>query len=222
MRRAAMYVTLTIAASAFVFFLGLPGVAKFAAFLTDLRQSGEPVEIKDTTPPVPPRIEPLPEATKELRVEIKGSTEPGVSVTLKLNGKEEEVLSNNAGEFNYTFALNDGENTISAFSRDASGNESQKTEAIHITYDNQPPELSISSPSDGSDFYGSKQRQVVLTGKTEEKASVNINGRFVVVDSGGNFEFTTTLTEGENTFEVIAHDLAGNERKLSLKLHYSP
>jgi len=220
-RRAVFFSLLTIISLALVFFLGLPAVAKFSAFLSDLRKSSEPVERQDSTPPVPPRIEPLPEATNQLRVDIKGSTEPGVSVILKLNNKEEEILANNDGEFNYTFALNDGENKISAYARDSSGNESQKTEEINIIYDNDPPQLSLTTPNDGTNYYGSKQRQVLLEGETEVGVNININGRFVQVDSDGKFTFTTTLNEGENKFTILAQDLAENITEKTLTLHFS-
>lgn len=221
-RRAVLFSLLTIISLALVFFLGLPAVAKFSAFLSDLRKSSEPVEREDSTPPVPPRFEPLPEATNQLRVDIKGSSEPGVSIILKLNNKEEEILANSDGEFNYTFALNDGENKISAYARDSAGNESQKTDVFNIIYDDEPPELSLKTPVDGTNYYGSKQRQVLLEGVTEEGVNININGRFVQVDSGGKFTFTTTLNEGENKFTILASDKAENTSEKTITLNFSP
>lgn len=221
-RSTAIFVILTIAALAAFFFFGLPTVIKFSAFLTDIRKSGEPVEKDDNTPPVLPRFDPLPEATNSNRVELIGRTEPGVTVTLFLNGTQEEILANNEGEFTYSFSLNKGNNRVSALAKDSAGNESQKSSVIVITFDNQPPEIEMTSPQDGTQYYGSKQRQVVIEGKTEEKAAVNINGRIVVVESDGSFAFTTTLSEGENQFTVKASDKAGNSTETVLKLNFSP
>lgn len=221
-RSTAIFVILTIAALAAFFFFGLPTVIKFSAFLTDIRKSGEPVEKDDNTPPVLPRFDPLPEATNNNRVELIGRTEPGVTVTLFLNGTQEEILANNEGEFTYSFSLNKGNNRVSALAKDSAGNESQKSSVIVITFDNQPPEIEMTSPQDGTQYYGSKQRQVVIEGKTEEKAAVNINGRIVVVESDGSFAFTTTLSEGENQFTVKASDKAGNSTETVLKLNFSP
>lgn len=221
-RRALLFSFLTIASLILVIFLGLPALVKFSAFLTDLRKSSTPIDISDTTPPVLPRLEPLPETINEFNVEIKGSTEPAATVILFLNNKEEEILANKDGEFVYTFALLDGDNKIAAQAKDSSGNESQKTEVYNVTYDNQPPELEITGPEDGNEYYGSKQRQVVIEGKTEDEAQVNINDRLVVVDQDGTFTFTSTLSEGENQFSVKSVDQAGNSTEKSLTLHFSP
>jgi hypothetical protein len=221
-RRSIIYSILTIAFLVFFFFLGLPSLAKFSAFLSDLRSSSIPPEKEDLTPPVPPRFDPLPEATSELSVDIKGYTEPGVNVFLKLNNKEEEILANSEGQFTYSFSLNDGENKISSYAVDSSGNESQKTDVITIIYDNDPPELTISNPEDQANFYGAKQRQVVIQGQTEEDSKLNINGRIVVVESEGFFTFTTTLSEGENKFDIKTEDNAENITEKTFTLHFSP
>ncbi|MGB6881971.1 MAG: hypothetical protein WBD86_01580, partial [Microgenomates group bacterium] len=60
-KRAALFGLLTLISILVFIFLGLPAVAKFAAFLTDLRKSTVPIEINDTTPPVPPILDSLSE-----------------------------------------------------------------------------------------------------------------------------------------------------------------
>jgi len=204
-----------------VFIFGLPTVAKFAAFLADLRKSGEPVEINDTTPPAPPRFDPLPEATNKMSVEVLGESEPGATVILIFNGENEEVVANNEGSFRRTFELNKGENTLRASAKDSSGNESQKTDAVSIIFDDDEPSLEISSPSDGSSFFGSKQRQLVIEGSTDPGSSLSINDRFVLVEEDGSFAFATTLSEGENTFNLKALDKAGNQTEKSFKVTFS-
>jgi len=221
-RRAIFFTFLTIVSIFAFIFLGLPVLAKFAGFLTDLKKSGLPIERNDTTPPAPPRLESLPEYTNEFSVEIKGTTEAGATLTLFLNGDEEEVVVNKDGDFNFTFKLDKGENTVSVKARDAAGNESQETDTYKIIFDNEPPELEITSPEDGKEFYGSKERQVSINGKTEESASVTINDRIVAVDASGNFTFVTTLSEGENGFTIKTEDKAGNSTEASLTLRFTP
>ena len=221
-RRAVFYSVLTIATLIFIFFLGLPLLAKFSGVLSDLRSSSTPPEKEDITPPVPPRFDLLPQATKELKVDIKGYTEPGVNVFLKLNSKEEEILANSDGQFTYSFPLNDGENEFWAYAVDSSGNESQKSDVINITFDDEPPQLTISNPEDESSYYGDRERQILIQGTTEENSKLNINGRIVIVESEGKFTFTTTLSPGENKFEIKAEDKAGNISQQSLTLHFSP
>ena len=221
-RRAIFFTFLTIVSIFAFIFLGLPVLAKFAGFLTDLKKSGLPIERNDTTPPAPPRLESLPEYTNEFSVEVKGTTEAGASVILFLNNDEEELVVNKDGEFNFTFKLDKGENTVSVKARDAAGNESQETDVYKIIFDNEPPELEITSPEDGKEFYGSKERQVSINGKTEESASVTINDRIVAVDASGNFTFVTTLSEGENGFTIKTEDKAGNSNEASLTLRFTP
>lgn len=221
-RSAFVFGILTLIALFLLVGFGLPAVAKFAAFLTDLRGSSRPVEFADTTPPPPPRLEPLPSAVNTFTVEVRGNTEAGATVTLFLNNKEEELLANNSGEFSYSFSLNDGENTVSVMATDNAGNESQKTEIYNIIYDNEPPILEVSKPEDGSEYYGSKQRQIVIEGNTEEGVQVKISGRHVVVSSDGSFSFATTLSEGENKFDVIAQDEAENTTEKAITVNYTP
>lgn len=222
MRTAVVLGGLTVILIGGIFVFGLPTVAKFAAFLTDLRKSGEPVEINDTTPPAPPRLDTLPEATNKTRIEVSGESEPGATVILSFNEDPQEVLADSEGSFRFTFELNDGPNTLIASAKDPSGNESQKTEGVTIIFDDEEPSLSINSPSEGASFFGSKQRQVVVEGTTDSEASLSINDRFVLVEEDGSFAFATTLSEGENTFNLKAQDKAGNQTEKSLKVNFAP
>jgi hypothetical protein len=213
-------VTLLLLGGIFIF--GLPTVAKFAAFLTDLRKSGEPVEVNDTTPPAPPRLDSLPEATNKTSVEVSGQSEPGATIVLTFNDEAQEVLADSEGSFRFTFELNAGENSLIASAKDSSGNESQKSEEVSIVFDDEEPTLTISSPSEGTSFYGATQRQIVIEGTTEAEAALSINDRFVLVEEDGSFAFATTLNEGENTFNLKAQDKAGNQTEKTLKVNFSP
>lgn len=221
-RSAFFFVALSVVSIVLLFTFGLPVVIKFAGFLTDIKKSGTPVEISDTTPPAPPRIESLPEATSALSLEIKGNTESGATVILFLNSKEKELLADKDGNFSYTFSLSKGENRIFARAKDSSGNESQETQTFTVIFDNEPPKLEINSPENGSQYFGSKERQIVINGTTEPGASVNINDRVVAVEESGEFTFATTLSEGENVFKIIAKDKAENSQETSLTLHFTP
>jgi len=221
-RRAVIFGVLTILSIILFFFYGLPLVAKFAGFLSDLRKSNSPVEIEDKTPPAPPRFESQPEATNRKKVDLVGITEPGATVFLTLNGEEEELIANSEGQFNQTFNLDNGENSFFALVRDEAGNESQKTETIKIIFDDTEPTLEISSPQEGASFFGSKQRQIVIDGKTEEGSSLTINDRFVLVENDGTFAFATTLSEGENSFNLKVNDKAGNQSEKSIKVNFTP
>jgi len=221
-KRAYSYIVLTIIVLILLFFLGIPLMIKYTGLLTGLRDSGEPVETEDTTPPAPPRFDDIPEATNEFSVDITGNSEPGVTLILFLNRDTEEVIVGNDGQFSHSFSLDRGDNRVSAQARDSAGNESAETNVYIITYDNDPPELSITSPGDGTEYFGSKQRQVVIEGTSEKDTEVRINDRIVVVDNDGGFTFATTLSEGENQFAVASTDKAGNKTETSLTLKFTP
>ena len=222
MRRAFLFTILTILAILGVLFYGLPSVARFAAFLSDLRKSSLPVDRNDTTPPAPPRLDRLPEATKEPEIEISGVTEEGATVILTLNGKDEEVVADADGKFRFSYSLRKGENQILAKAKDRAGNESQPTAGITVLFDNEAPKLDISAPADGSQFYGDGQRQLAIKGTTEVGITLTINDRIVKVEEDGTFTFATTLADGENSFNLKSADKAGNQTEKTLKVNFSP
>jgi len=222
MRRAFIFTILTILAILGVLFYGLPSVARFAAFLSDLRKSSLPVDRNDTTPPAPPRLDRLPEATKEPEIEISGVTEEGATVILTLNGKDEEVVADADGKFRFSYSLRKGENQILAKAKDRTGNESQPTAGITVLFDNEAPKLDISAPADGSQFYGDGQRQLAIKGTTEVGITLTINDRIVKVEEDGTFTFATTLADGENSFNLKSADKAGNQTEKALKVNFSP
>ena len=222
MRRAFLFTILTILAILGVLFYGLPSVARFAAFLSDLRKSSLPVDRNDTTPPAPPRLDRLPEATKEPEIEISGVTEEGATVILTLNGKDEEVVADADGKFRFSYSLRKGENQILAKAKDRAGNESQPTAGITVVFDNEAPKLDISAPADGSQFYGDGQRQLAIKGTTEVGVTLTINDRIVKVEEDGTFTFATTLADGENSFNLKSADKAGNQTEKTLKVNFSP
>ena len=221
-RKAFFFISLTIFSLFLIFFYGLPAVAKFAGFLTDLRQTSQSVESSDTTPPPPPRLSSIPKQTNKEILDIQGSSEPGASVKIFYNGKTDEVVVNSEGSFYISIPLNNGDNRISASSKDSAGNESQKSETLEITFDKKPPELEITKPHDKDEFFGNLQRQIVIEGKVEEGSQVNINSRLVVVEQDQTFAFVTSLSEGTNTFNIKAEDLAGNVTEKSISVAFTP
>ena len=125
------------------------------------------------------------------------------------------------GEFSFDVNLKKGDNTFKAEARDQAGNVSQQTEVYKVNYDDEAPDLKVESPSDNSTYYGSGQRQIEIKGTTAEDAEVFVNERFVSVSEEATFSYSTSLNEGENTFEIKAKDAAGNETKANLILNFS-
>ena len=221
-RRAVFYILLTLVSIVLLVVFGLPSIVKMAAFLSDLRRTSTPVDQNDITPPAPPRLDNLPEATNQKSIEIQGSAEEGANITIYINDETQTVVADNEGRFNLRTNLIKGENTISAIAKDSAGNESQKGNKEVIVFDDESPNLEITSPENNKQFYGSKERQIVIDGKTEPGASLSINDRFVFVEEDGTFSYATSLSEGDNNFNIKAQDKAGNTTEISLTLKFTP
>lgn len=220
-KNAYFYIILSVIAIVVLIFFGLPLLVKFAGFIGDISKSTKPVEIADTTPPAPPQFGDLPEYTNKESLDVTGKSESGATITIRANNKTTEVVANNDGVFSFTFDLKNGDNTIDAKAKDLSGNESTQTQTYKIVFDNEPPKIELSSPSDGSSFFGSGQRQLSIKGNVTEPVKLTINDRIVALKDDNTFTFTTTLSEGENKFEVKAVDPSGNETSTSLTVNFS-
>lgn len=220
-KSAYFYITLSIISVVILVLFGIPLLVKFAGFVGEISKSNKPVEITDTTPPAPPQFDELPEFTNKETLNITGKSENGAVISIRANNDISEVVANSDGVFNFVFNLKLGENTIDAKAKDSSGNESTQTQTYKITYDNIEPKLEITSPSDGSSFYGSSQRQLSIKGTVNETVDLTINGRTIDVKDDNSFIYSTTLSEGENKFNVVATDPSGNENSTTLTVNFS-
>jgi bacillopeptidase F len=222
-QRAAKFIVLTIITGAVLFFYGIPFLGRFAAFVSELAKGDKPITRDDKTPPAPPQIDTPPDYTKEEILKISGKSEEGATIRFTFNSTDEELVTDSDGTFKKNLDLRKGENTLLLSATDISGNESQKTKTYTIVFDNESPDLTVDSPSDGTSFYGTRERQVDIKGTVDDKEStVTVNDRYVAVEDDGSFQFTTTLNEGENKFTVKAQDKAGNSVETSLTLNFSP
>lgn len=222
MRSAALFVFLTIAGIVVLFFLGIPALGKFAAFVSDLGKSNKSITVVDQTPPAPPRFNTYPDFTNQANVTLTGTTEAGATVKLTFNGNEQDSLADKDGNFSFNLNLDNGDNNFSAVAVDTAGNISQKSADGKIVFDNKPPKLDVAGPSDGSSFFGSSQRQVTIKGSTDAGVQITINDRIVFVDDNGGFQYTTTLNAGENKFAIKATDAATNTTEKDITLNFTP
>lgn len=215
------YIILTTTLVIFGFFFGLPVVTRFAAFIHDITSGDQPIEITDKTPPAPPLLHDVPSYTNKQTLDVKGSAEPGSTVKIYANNTDSEIVVNNEGIFTTQIKIRDGENKVWAKAIDESGNESQETDKISITYDNEPPELELSKPQDGESFYGDKNREISVEGQTEGANKVTIDGRVAIINQNGKFNLSIRLEPGTNEVIIKASDIAGNETEMSVSVTYS-
>lgn len=221
-RNAIFFIILTIGAFALLYFVGIPAFGKLSTLVSSLKGNNKKIGSSDITPPPPPKFKYFPEHTNQQTITLSGNTEPGATVKLTFDENPQETLADGAGEFSFNVTLQNGNNTFSATATDQSGNQSQKSDNYQVFFDNKAPDLEIVSPNDGASFFGSTQRQVTIEGKTESEAQITINDRIISVDDFGGFQYTTTLNEGGNTFNVKATDLAGNTTEKSITLNFTP
>jgi hypothetical protein len=221
-RSAVVFIILTIAVVVILIVVGIPTVGKMATFVSGLRGGGTPITSNDKTPPAPPTFKTFPDFTNQATTSITGSAEPGSTLKLTFNGAERDILVDKDGNFSFqNLTLQNGDNTFFAFAVDSAGNISQKSGDKKIVYDNKPPNLSVDSPADGSKFFGSGQRQVTIQGTTDSGSSVTINDRIVSVDDSGKFQYTLTLSGGDNKFTIKSVDSAGNSTEKDITLNFS-
>lgn len=219
-KKAASLVLISIVILVLLFFYGIPLFGRFATFVSDIGKSGSAITNNDKTPPAPPRFSTFSDFTNKDKFDITGNSESGATIKVILNDTNTETLADKDGHFSVTLSLNSGENAFYATATDTAGNISQETERFKIIYDNTAPELTVESPANGAQFIGTKQRQITIQGTTDPEAEIRINDRVVSVDDNGKFQFTTTLTEGENKFLIKAIDKASNTTEQELILSF--
>ena len=176
--------------------------------------------IVDTTPPAAPVV--LTPAngsiTSDNTPTYRGTAEPGISVTVIVDGTPVGMATANAsGVWSFTLAapLADGSHTVSATASDAAGNTSPSSAANTFIVDTTPPAAPVVlTPANGS---RTNDNTPTYTGTAEPNSSVKVivdgaTVATVMADASGNWSFipTTPLTDGSHTVRATATDAAGN------------
>jgi RHS repeat-associated protein len=112
-----------------------------------------------------------------------------------------------------TSPLADGNYTLRATVQDYAGNTS-KPVALQFTIDTVPPTITITSPTRTL----TNQPDLTLAGTLSKVATLTVNGQAVIVNSALQFSLPITLTEGANTYTLVATDRAGNVTTTTLTL----
>ncbi|HRT40131.1 MAG TPA: hypothetical protein P5299_02085 [Candidatus Woesebacteria bacterium] len=191
---------------------GLPLLVRFSIFLGENRRTKDVIQEK-VLPPQPPRVILPYEATNTAKIDITGVAEPKVKVILlKDDVNLEESQVSNEGEFVFKeIVLDNGDNVFTLVAESAEGERSELSKPIKVTYDKEPPVITMENPIEDSSVVDKTEFEV--KGKTERGISVMINNHVAMVDDEGNFNLTIQLNAGNNEVEIIARDVAGNETK---------
>jgi hypothetical protein len=189
---------------------GLPFLIKFSVILGDLKKSGGEIKEK-VLPPMSPRIILPYDATNSAVININGLAEKGTTVELLKNevsiGKS---AVNENGEFVFSdISFDEGESAFAAIAISESGNSSEQSKEVKIVFDNKPPELTLTNPTEDTLKVESPDFDVI--GQSERGVTVMVNGRLAMVDDSGLFKIKLQLNTGKNDIEIKVKDSAGNE-----------
>ncbi|NOQ53212.1 MAG: hypothetical protein GQ558_01250, partial [Thermoplasmata archaeon] len=163
----------------------------------------------DATPPPIIIIEPVNDvfSTNVPILDIIGVTEVGAIVMVN-----NDPLTLDHTLFSTTVDLVEGHNEIRVVAMDRLGNR-----AVHVIYvelDTIAPPLVVTSPAPGTSV---GEESVTVTGQTEEGAMVYVDGE-LVANLDGLFTATVKLSEGPNVIIVMAKDMVGNSRTVTVPI----
>lgn len=223
LKQAGQYILLTLIALFLMVKFGLPSLIRLAAFIGDLKTSSQPIEKSDTLAPAAPTLLPLTEATNSAKISISGYGESGATIKLSRGGISiEETIADSDGNFEFKdVVLKEGNNEFFAEAVDSQNNKGEPSRTYLVTYDTEPPKLTIGQPEPGQRFFD-KDSPITLSGQTEVGTNLTINAKFVRVDSEGQFSIKWPLSEGDNQLDFLARDQASNETKKTLTVNYTP
>jgi len=222
-RQTVVTLLLTVFAIFALIYWGIPALIRMAIFLGELRNSSQPIDQQDTLAPSRPQLESLPTATKDNTITISGFAEAESLVQLYRSGsKLKETFTSSEGDFSFSgVLLKDGDNTFYVTATDTAGNESEQSNRETIIYDATPPKLVIDSPQDGAEIFGPSNQTTTITGSTDPDTDIDVNGRFALVGSEGNFSVSYFLENGDNKLVITAIDAAGNQTVKEITVKYS-
>lgn len=221
-RRLGLTLVLIVLISSAVYLWGVDMVVGLSSFWREFFPNSQVVSVGPDTeisadPLLAPRLDPLPQYTREQKVDVKGWSQAGMEVKIFLNGVEAAtILVDKNGRFEFIgLEIKDGENEIFA-KMYAQSKESDSSKVEHVTLDLTKPQIEVN--------YGdvSDTGLIPISGKTETGDSVFINEHRAIVQNDGTFSYELQLLAGANQIKIVAKDLAGNEETFDKSIDYSP
>ncbi|MFS0780772.1 S8 family serine peptidase [Bacillus sp. 1P06AnD] len=157
------------------------------------------------------------EFTNKQEFTVEGTSSPKIAIDI-FNGDEKvgSTESNEAGVFSKAITLHKGENVLTAKARTANGS-TDASQPVTITLDQDKPELTITSPEDGSK---TNKETIHVTGTVVDDYIdfVKVNGQKTAVENG-KFDQRIMVVEGANEITVLAQDKAGNKTKKTVTIN---
>jgi hypothetical protein len=214
-RQTVIFSVLAVVLAVLFFLVIIPGVVRFLGGL-----AGGPVVKEDELLPQTPFISSPASATSSAKLTFSGFNQKDNTIVVLDNGQEStRVKAADDGSFSADLTLQEGENKLSAYAINPRDKESAVSQEYLITYDNKPPKLEITEPTDGASIQGRKNQNATVKGNTEPETRVTINDRLIFVNDDGTFSTSFRLENGDNGIAFKATDPAGNvtEHKITVK-----
>lgn len=164
-------------------------------------------------------VDPPPSATSSSSLLVTGSTVNFDAIEIYLNTEkitEGPVVGDIFSE--EITGLEKGENRIYVIAKSKKTKDTKKSPEFTVLLKTEKPMLEISQPNDNTK---TNKQEIKIEGKTDKETYIKINGQPIVVDSQGSFQSLYKLNDGENSIEIIAEDVVGNQEKKTLKVTYS-
>lgn len=200
-----------------LFKFGIPALVNFSLFLSGSKQTPESNQ-NSTEVIVPPQLNPLPSATNSASFALSGKSQSEAGIDLYLNDSLlDKTQADRDGNFSFKSSYSKGDNKIYAKAR-LNNKVSDPSDTLDVLFKDTPPNLTISSPSDGQQF-SKDQNTVSVTGSTDAGVRVTVNGFWAIVNQNNNFSYQLKLQNGSNNIKVEAVDGAGNKTDKELKVN---
>lgn len=162
------------------------------------------VTVSDTTAPAAPQVNKVnDQATK-----VDGSTEPGVTVIVRVNGVEQRTTADSNGRFSVEITPQKAGTVIEVQAIDAAGNLSETTKVTVV--DEQAPARPVITSGEVTD------QTTYLQGTAEPGSKVKLLQADQVMlsaytDNNGHFSFSFNVPfKADSVIKIVAEDLAGN------------
>ncbi|MDO5561276.1 MAG: hypothetical protein Q4G02_00670 [bacterium] len=164
-------------------------------------------------------------ATNSAEIVLNGFTSNDTQVQFVIDGiaDEENLLAvSSNGEFAFAYNFDEGEHTLSAYTIDKNGLQSDPTKEYQILIDQAVPALIIDDLKNDQEIVGKDKKTLTIRGVTEPQAQVTINSQRTKADADGNFTLDYTLQNGDNKLKILAYDQAGNQVEEELTIKFTP
>lgn len=200
----------------------IPFLVGGLTYFNRYKQVDKQTSIVEDTAVAPPVLNIPYEATNTATIKIKGFASPDSKVEIYVGNDLKDTISTSFdGSFEVeNISLTEGNNAI--YGKTVLDNKtSLPSKAIRIAFSSDKPKLEVSEPADNQEIKGG-DKKVKISGNTDRKNNVLINGAYVIVNSEGKFSTELQINEGDNQISIEAINQFGSKEIIQKTVKYTP